>query len=130
AHTMAITAREEGGKQATLSYDSAAMKMNMGEIAMDFDSKSDDPSNPFKDLIGKELTVIFDAQDEVVSVQGLDGLVGDAGVAGQMVQQMVNPEQMKNLMSQGMLQGVPNKPVSPGDSWPFSMEIPLPQNMG
>lgn len=127
---MAIHAAEEGKKRAVMKYTSAKMAMDMGGAKMEYDSEGDQPS-PFSELIGKEVTVLFNADGSIESIEGADDLLGDVepGAAAQL-KQIFDKAQIKNTLEQSMLQNVPDKELKVDDSWNFEKEVPLPQGMG
>lgn len=132
--SMDIKKHGEDKKKAAIKYERMAMSMDAGIIKQEFDSAAKD-GNPFTAIAGKEITVIYDKDDKVEEVQGVDGLLGDAAAqpgVGDMLKQFLSEEQMKEMMNQGMLQGVPEdkEEFKIGDFWTYEMETPMPQGMG
>ena len=131
---MSMDIKKHGAdqKKAVVKYERMAMSMDAGIIKQEFDSDSDD-GNPFTAIAGKEITLIFDKDDKVVEVEGADQLLGDAAAQpgiGDMLGQFMSEEQLKEMMSQGLLQNVPEKELKIGDFWEYDMETPMPQGMG
>ena len=136
--SMSIRAHENGkGKRATVRYDRIAMDMNMMGQAMKYDSAkagdaSADPLGLGKSLgivVGKEIKIVLDEKDEVVDVENLDAMLKDMAAANPMagmLGQIFSKDAMKNLVRQGTLYGAPGKPVKAGDSWPFTLSMPMP----
>ena len=50
-----------------------------------------------------------------------------SAVPGMDMTKMFNKESMATMMKQGALQAMPGKPVKPGDSWPYTTSVELPQ---
>lgn len=107
---------KEGTTEVTMTYDAADMTIKMGG--------NDVPggSEALKALIGKSITSVFDADGTVVDVKDVEKLIGD----DPMLARMVNKDSMRQMVSQASLMAKPDRPVSPGDSWNFSIEYPMP----
>jgi uncharacterized protein YneF (UPF0154 family) len=119
--TMKISAApkkgsKEGTTEVTMTYDSADMTMKMGG--------NDVPGGgeALKALVGKSITSVFDAEGAVVDIKDMEKLIGD----DPMLARMLNKDSMKQMVSQASLMAQPDRPVSPGDSWTFSIEYPMP----
>lgn len=129
---MSFDVQKHGeGKKSVIAYDKMAMALDAGVFKQSFDS--DDDGSPFAGLVGKKITVIYDKDEQVESVEGLDELLEGAGTdptAGMLIQQMLSEEQVKQTMNQGLLQDVPDKELKIGDKWDFDMTTPLPQGGG
>ncbi len=136
--SMAVRAHEDGvRKRVTIKYDRVAMQMEMNGQKMGFDSakpgEGSDPLNFAKTLgatVGKELKVLITATDEVSEVENYDEFVkslAPSPVPGMDLAKMYSKESMAQMMKQGALQSLPGKPVKPGDSWPFTTAVDLPQ---
>ena len=107
---------EEGTTEVTMTYDSADMTMTMGG--------NDVPGGgeALKALVGKHVTSVFDADGKVVDIKDMEKLTGDDPV----LSRIMNKDSMKQMVSQASLMAKPDRPVSPGDSWTFSVEYPMP----
>ncbi len=130
--SMDIKKHGKDQKKAVVKYDRMAMLMDAGIIKQEFDSESDD-GNPFTTIVGKEFSLIYDKDDKVVEVEGIEGFLGDAAEQpgiGDMLKQFMSEEQMKEMMNQGLLQDVPKEAQKIGDYWTYEMETPMPQGMG
>lgn len=129
--SMEISKLGKDQKKAVTKFEKASMNVDMGFAKQEFSSENDD-GNPFTKLVGKSFDIIFDENDEVVDVKGADNLLGDPADLGPMAQmaEAFNGDQMKQNISQGMLQNVPEKELKIGDSWTFDMTFPMPNNMG
>ncbi len=136
--SMAVRAHEDGTrKRVTIKYDRVAMAMEMNGQKMGFDSakpgEGTDPLGLGKTLgatVGKELKVLLTAADEVGEVENYDEFVKNfpaSAVPGMDMTKMFNKESMAMMMRQGALQAMPGKPVKPGDSWPYTTSVELPQ---
>ncbi len=136
--TMAVSAHEDGTrKRATIKYGRMAMGMDMNGQKMGFDSaKPGDGADPMglsKSLgavVGQEMKLVLSATDEVSEVENSDEFVKKfppAALPGMDMAKMFNKEAMAQVLKQGALLATPGKPVQPGDSWPFTSTIEMPQ---
>ncbi len=132
--SMSVRGNEEE-KKITGRYDRVAVEMQMGDTELTYDSDKGEPEkgNPLAEsmaqMAGAEFTYVVDAQNRFVRFEDFDRFLetvaqGSAD-GGQMARQMFNEEQMKRLVEQSMLMGLPDGPVSVGDAWPFSLDFPL-----
>jgi hypothetical protein len=130
-----LRAREEGGYDIEMEWLSIAMHMNMGVMAISYDSNNpNDANNPLVDsiglLVGSKVTFTLDSSNQIVSVTGMDSLMKkvmeleDLQAIG-MFRQMFSDDALKQMMNQGMAQGLPDHPVAVGDTWPYSAEVTL-----
>lgn len=130
--SMDVKKHGEDQKKAVVKYDRMRMLIDIGIFKQEFDSAAED-GNPFTAITGKEMTVIYDKEDKLESIEGLEGFLGDAAAQpgiGQMMQQIFSEGQMEQMVNAGMLQDVPEKELKIGDKWEYSMESPMPQGMG
>jgi Family of unknown function (DUF6263) len=136
--SMAVRPHEDGTrKRVTVKYDRVAMNMEMNGQKMGFDSakpgEGTDPLGLAKTLggtVGKELKVLLTAADEISEVENYDTFVKNLApspIPGMDMAKMFTKESMAQMMKQGALQALPGKPVKPGDTWPFTTEVELPQ---
>ena len=131
--SMDVKKHGEDQKKAVMKYEKMAMLMDAGIFKQEFSSDDDQPGNPFSQIVGKAITLIYDKDDQVQSVEGMDDLVGGAAAqpgVGEMLKQIFSEEQMKQTMNQGLLQMIPDRPLKVGDHWDYTMETPMPQGMG
>lgn len=129
--SMDISKHEESKKKMVLKYETLSMNLDAGVFQQEM--SSEDKDSPFGNVAGKPITLIYDENSKVESVEGTEDLIGDAeGVpgAGEMLTQLLSEEQLKNTMDQMMVQGIPKTPVKVGDSWDHTMDMPMPQGMG
>jgi|688.fasta_scaffold128756_3 hypothetical protein len=107
---------EEGTTEVTMTYDAADMTLKMGG--------NDVPGSgeALKALVGKHVTSVFDADGTVIDIKDMEELLGD----DPMLARIMNKDSMKQMVSQASLMAKPDRPVSPGDSWTFSVEYPMP----
>ena len=113
------------------------MAMEMNGQKMGFDSakpgEGTDPLGLAKTMgatVGKELKVLLTATDDISEVENYDEFVKNfpsTAVPGMDMAKMFNKESMAMMMKQGALQALPGKPVKPGDSWPYTTSVELPQ---
>ncbi|MDR3403611.1 MAG: DUF6263 family protein [Chthoniobacter sp.] len=136
--TMAVSAHQNGQpKRMTIRYERMAMEVGMNGQKMGYDSAnpgaSGDPLNLSKTIgatVGQELKVVFNDKDEIDKVENYDEFIAHlspAAVPGFDPAKMFSRESLTQMLKQGSLQGVPGKPVTAGDSWPFSNQVDLPQ---
>jgi hypothetical protein len=136
---VAVRSHEDGvRKRLTITYDRVAMDMTMNDQKMSYDSAKPeagtDPLGMGKTLgatLGKELKILTNANDDIVEVENYDEYIKQitaAGVGGGMdMAKAFSREGLLQTMKQGSLQGLPAKPVAPGETWPFTNQITLPQ---
>jgi len=136
--TMAVSPHQDGQpKRMTIRYERMAMEVGMNGQKMGYDSAnpgaSGDPLNLSKTIgatVGQELKVVFNDKDEVDKVENYDEFIqhlSPAAAPGFDPAKMFNRESLTQMLKQGSLQGVPGKPVTSGDTWPFSNQVDLPQ---
>ncbi|MCB1125872.1 MAG: hypothetical protein KDM81_05210 [Verrucomicrobiae bacterium] len=126
---------DDGGHELGVRF--LAMKMdvkNGGASMMSYDSKKKvfGSVNPLADtmdrLMETRLTLFTDASGKVTKVEGMQSMLDSLGqggnaIVGQMLKGMFNEDAIKQM---GMLpQGLPNKTVKLGESWPFEMTMDL-----
>jgi hypothetical protein len=130
-----LRAREEGGYEIEMEWRSMAIHMNMGLMAISYDSNNpNDANNPLVDSIGLLVgsTVLFtlDASNRIESVSGMESLMKkvmeleDLQAIG-MFKQMFSDDALKQMINQGMAQGLPDHAVTVGDTWPYSADMPM-----
>jgi len=133
--STAVRAHEDGKqKRLTMKYDRMAMQMNMGGQEMGFDSaKPEDDKlgmgKQFAAMVGKDLKMIANDQDEVTEIENFEEFIGalGGGGAGNPVAQMFTKDALTDMVKQSALRGLPSGPVKPGDSWPWSYKLNMPQ---
>lgn len=124
------------GKRLQMMYGRMAMEMDMNGQKLGFDSAKPNAPDPLGmgqslgKLTGKEFAVVVDEKDQVVEVENMEKLIGEAlagNPMGQQLRGMFNKETMANMIRQSVLYATPGKPVKAGDSWPFTITVDLPQ---
>ena len=131
---MNMDIKKEGAdkKKMVLTYDEMAMAMDAGVFKQEF--ASDDENSPFAGIVGKGITITYDKDEQIEKVEGTDALFEGAGGGApgmdQMMEQMFGEEQLKQTMNQMMLQMIPDRELKIGESWDYTMEVPMPQGMG
>ena len=134
--SQTVQAGEGGkGKRLTIRYDRVAMEMSTAGQKMGFDSAKPGEGNDtlgmgktLGGITGKELHVLISDKDEIVSVENFDEFMKDfkgAGLPG--MSQMFSKESITQMVKGSALQTMPGHPVKPGDSWPYSTEVEIPQ---
>lgn len=121
-------------KRLTVKYGRIAMRMNMGGEDVIFDSAAPDadPSGigkQFASLTGKQLRMLVNERDEVTELENFEefmGALGPGGAANPMAG-ILTQESLTEMMKQSYLRALPTAPVSPGDSWPWTYEMIMPQ---
>ncbi len=136
--SMAVRPIADGkSKRLTLKFERVAMEMSMNGQKMGFDSakpgEGTDPLGLAKSVgasAGKELNILLNDNDEIIEVENYDEFikqVAPSPLPGMDPSKMFSKEALGQMMKQGALQALPGKPVAPGDSWPFTNELALPQ---
>jgi hypothetical protein len=105
-----------GSTEVTMTYNKMDMNGQMG--GQDLPGLGDSSAK----LVGKSIVVKFDENGEVTGVDA-SGLQIDGDP---MAAQMLNPDNLKQMVSQGTLLARPEQPVGPGESWKFSRKQPNP----
>ncbi len=134
-YSTAISQHEDGQrKRLTQRFDRVAIKMDMMGQQTSFDSAKpdDDPQGmgkSFSAFVGKELKMLASAQDEIQDIENFDefqkGLAAGPGAA--MAGKIFTKESLTETVGQAALKSLPGHPVKPGDSWPVSYSMELPQ---
>jgi hypothetical protein len=125
-------------KRLTQKFQRMAMDMEVAGQKMHYDSakpaEAVDPmglSKTLGALVGQELRLVMGANNEVVDVENADMLAKTFGsanpMAAKMIEGMINKETLAQSFKQVGLKGLPGKPVQPGDSWPYTVTMNLPQ---
>lgn len=126
----------DGGHEVEMEYLSASMGMEQGGKKMlDYDSTKkspDDAKNPvasmFDKIIGSKLRFFLDASNNVDRIEGVDEMMsrissGRNAAAIAPLKSMFSEGYFKQMMSSSKF--LPPNAVSPGDTWPVQMEIPM-----
>ncbi|MDB6153569.1 MAG: hypothetical protein JWL90_2022 [Chthoniobacteraceae bacterium] len=129
--SMAVTKLPDGKrKRLALKYEHLLVDTDMGGQKMKIDSDKPDATAPggnaFAAIVGKEIRAIIDADDKVTEFENLDEIVG-ATAGNPMASGILNKETLNTMINQSALQALPGKPVKAGDSWPFNIDVPMPQ---
>ena len=127
-HTVTKGA-EPDSKKMVIKYDRMALDMNMAGQKMSYDSDTPEADKAgigasFGKVVGQEITAVVGADGKVTSVEMGDGLKSLG--SNPMLNGMLSKEGLQQMLSQAGLNGVPEKPVKPGDSWTFSTEQAAP----
>lgn len=131
--SLTVTKHEDGKrKRITVKYERMAMDTEMGPQKMSIDSANPSSAsgpmgNPFAGIAGKEIRILVDENDQVTEFENLDELMKGAGGPNPFSAGFLSKDSLGQMIRQGALQALPGKPVKPGDSWPFSVDMPLPQ---
>jgi hypothetical protein len=122
---------DQGAKKAVVSYTQTGLDMNMmgQKIAYDSADENTDPSNPLAimgDIIGKEITMVMDEDNQITSIEGVEEmkeeLAANPAMAGQL-DAFVDEKQLAQMTNDWVTEVLADKPVAPGDSWDFSYSI-------
>jgi hypothetical protein len=128
-HTVFIDGHEdEKSKHVRVTVNSIAMEMEMPGMIMRYDST--DPATKdavlgatFKKLINNPVNMVYDESDEFVKMASSDAFSkGRNAPFGQ----QIGPEQIKQMVRSSLSEGFPDEAVSPGDSWTYTLKIPIP----
>jgi hypothetical protein len=136
--SIAVRPHEDGKrKRLSLSYDRMAMEVLASGQKISYDSakpkEGADPlnlGNVVGPIIGKELKLIANENDEIAEVENFEEFMKQMGPlgapAGIDFTKMFSSDGLKDILRQGSLQSFPGRPVAPGDSWPFSNKVAMP----
>jgi hypothetical protein len=136
--TMAVRAHEDGQrKRLTVRYDRVAMDMTVNGQKMAYDSAKPDEGSSALNFgktmgatVGKELTLLVDAQDRVTEIENYEDFIkqlGSSAVPGMDPRELYSKEAITQMIKQGALQAMPPQAVAPGATWPFVTETVLPK---
>jgi hypothetical protein len=126
--------RPEGGVEVEFKFVSQKVSSKMGaQELMSFDSASD-PANDgansvaamFRKLIGAHVKFLMDKNGKVEKVVGYDEFMSQISAGGgpgseMMFKSMFSEDTLKQFGARA--QGLPDKPVKIGDTWPNHLEI-------
>ncbi len=125
--TMTITVKGEGeNRLATVKIAAIKALMSMMGQVMTYDSADPAKSQPmlqqaFGAVVGKEFTLVYDKDDKITDVRGLDSL-GATPVGGA---KGPDPKQFVDAFRKSQEMGMPKDPVAPGDTWNFEDAIEM-----
>ncbi|MFP6907620.1 MAG: DUF6263 family protein [Verrucomicrobiota bacterium] len=124
-------ADEKGQMEVTTTFERMAMDLSMGgQSMMSVDSAKPEtvvgPMAEVTKMVGESFTFVVDQDAKIVAYKDLKALLGDAA-DNPIAAALMDEQKLKDMTAQGMLQALPGKAVKPGDTWPFKIEIPLPQ---
>jgi hypothetical protein len=125
--TMTITVKAEGDKRvATVKIAGIKALMSMMGQVMTYDSADPAKSPPmlqqaFGAVAGKEFTLVYDKDDKISDVRGMDNLAATpvGGAKGP------DPKQFIDAFRKSQEMGMPKDPVAPGDTWTFDDAIEM-----
>jgi len=128
--------RDGGGRELEMNIlGMTLVSRSGGRDLMSFDSKKDvaaDAGNPvapmLRKLVGARVKFLTDATGKIESVEGfkevLDRITeGSSAMEQGMMKGMFSEDNFKEMYSAA--QGLPDKPVKIGDTWPLKLEVPL-----
>ena len=123
-------------KRMTIRYERTAVELDINGQKLGYDSANPgantDPLGLSKTIgatVGKELKLVLDDKDQVTNIENYDDFVKSlppSQVPGLDPAKMYSRASLTEMLQQGGLYSMPGKPVSPGDTWPFSMQLELP----
>lgn len=126
--------REGGGHEVEIEFLANQMIVTMGERTLiSFDSQgesTDDSNNPaaatFRKMVGARLKFLMDASNKLERIEGLEDfkkrlLTGTPKEMAGILSSVFSEDYFKQMAEHG--QGLPPKPVNPGDTWPVQMEM-------
>ncbi len=137
--TTSVVPHEDAKKKRLLvRYVRVAMNMDVAGQKMVFDSAkpdaANDPMGVSKILgayAGKELRLVVDETGKISDFENIEELtkpLADANpMAGQMLKGMFNKETLTQTFNQAAFKALPGKAVKAGDSWPYAVNVALPQ---
>jgi hypothetical protein len=123
-------------KRMTIRYERTAVDLDINGQKLGYDSANPgantDPLGLSKTIggtVGKELKLVLNDKDEVTSIENYDDFIKSlppSPVPGLDPAKMYSREALTEMLQQGGLYAMPGKPVAPGDTWPFKMQMELP----
>ncbi len=134
-----LAGRDEAGNlRVSWVYDRMVTESDIGgnQVTIDSDQPTDDPAaEALSTMIGREVVVVISPRGEVLSVEGLDEILGDLydhlsegpetqGLR-QLMEQSFGEDQVKYLM-QASVAVYPEDPISIGDRWDFDLQMDNP----
>lgn len=134
--SIAVRPHEDGKRRRmTMVYDRVAMDMSMNGQKMSFDSANPgtDPLGMGKSLgstVGKELKILIDEKGGVTEIENYDSYIeqlGKSPIPGVDFREMHSREALTQMVNQGALLSLPEKPIEPGASWRFEQLLALPK---
>ena len=132
---------ESKGKRVTLKYDRIAMEMSADEQKSTFDSSKADQGNDslilaqtVGSMVGKELRMLINEKNEITEFENYDEFIKSRGMPGMDLTttfsreaMMFSKESITQMMKEQGHVNIPDHPLKPGDSWPISSNVELPQ---
>ncbi len=123
-----------GGRELEMEIQGMTLSTKAGgRNVLDFDSKKpDDAANPatplLRKMVGMLVKFLTDAAGKIQSVEGfqetLDRITAGASAMEQgMIKGMFSEDNFKEMYSAA--QGLPDKPVKIGETWPLKLEVAL-----
>ena len=130
----ALKELDGGGRQLELQFNNQAINVSQGgQTVLSFnstDSQGADNNDPaaaiLRALVGARIQYFTDANGKVERMEGVDALEKRVAATGQpreqaMFAQMFSKDTLKRYCS--FADGMPNRTVNIGDSWPFKEDI-------
>ena len=135
--TLTVDRQKSGEpKRMTIRYERTAVDLDINGQKLGYDSANPgantDPLGLSKTIgatVGKELKLVLDDKDQVTNIENYDDFIKSlppSQVPGLDPAKMYSRASLTEMLQQGGLYSMPGKPVSPGDTWPFSMHLELP----
>ncbi len=115
----------EKGKKVAMSFDSIIMDTQMGgQSMMKFDSTDEESmkgpaAEAMKGMLDIKIDTIFDNDGKLLAVENFKGGEGAAAA-------MMNESTLKQMV-EATNKMLPDKPVSPGDTWTSNVDVEMPQ---
>lgn len=131
--TSVLRQLPDGDRELEMEFLTIKLKAStiMGTIS--FDSTKDigsSPGNPFADqmrnLVGTKIRFVVGPDNQVKGAHIIKTNKAKATEAvgkESLVKNIFNEEAMKEICSESLTQGLPKKPVKPGDTWDVTQEI-------
>lgn len=119
-----------GHKAVTFTYSEYAMEMNNPGMGMNMKYDSTDPATAnsplaagIKPLLDVALVAIYDADDNMIELQGLDELHAKSPA----LKQFLNEESLKSQTDAGAQIGLDGSARQPGDKWTTQQQVAIGQ---
>ncbi len=119
--------KQAGQKEAKVTFVGIKANLSTMGVPMSYDSTDPAKSPPFLQqtfgaMMGKDFTIVFDAQDKLVSIQGVEGITGTP--LGQVA--APNASQMADAFRKSLELGLPEQSVAEGETWKKEDKLEMP----
>lgn len=118
-------------KQAAVSFVAATGDMSFQDQLYKFDSANPAAAHPLlrqalAGAVGKNFTLVFDAEDQFVELQDMEKLAAESGAVTGLAA-MADARSIGELFRRSLELGLPRSAVAPGERWTAEDELVFPQ---